>query len=54
MVNIFQNPTKSLPKGDSQIVRVTMKENEVAGRTDHLPKDSVSPNMSITHVPNKG
>lgn len=53
-MNIFQNPTKMVPKSDPQIVRVTMKENEVAGRTDHMPKDSASPSMSISHVPNKG
>src|ERR1700675_42968 len=37
-MDIFRNPTKSLPKepGD-QTVRVPMKQNEIGGRTDHIP-----------------
>lgn len=51
---IFQNPTKSLPKQDSQIVRVSMKENEIAGRTDHIPTPRQAGDMSIQHVPSAG
>lgn len=53
-VNIFQNPTKSLPKKDSQIVRVSMEESEIGGRRDHMPAKDMSPQMSISHVPNAG
>lgn len=52
MTNIFQDPTKVMPKGDSQIVRVSMKENEVGGRTDHLPAAPAT-QANISHVPNK-
>jgi len=52
-VNVFQNPTKAIPKSDSQIVRISMKENEVAGRTDHIPSGDKSDKLSIEHVPNK-
>lgn len=54
MANIFQDPTKSLPKSDSQIVRVSMQENEVAGRKDHMPRGGKSMTNSISHVPNAG
>ena len=54
MVNLFQDPTKSLPKSDSQIVRVSMQENEVAGRKDHMPSGGKAGTMSIAHIPNAG
>lgn len=52
--NIFQNATKTMPKQDDQIVRVSMKENEIAGRTDHLPTDEKSSEMALKHIPNAG
>ena len=52
-MNIFQNSTKTVPQSDSMIVRVSMQENEIAGRKDNLPSQSPnSPPMSISHVPN--
>jgi len=53
-MNIFQNPTKMMPKGDAQIVRVPMDQSEIAGRKSHLPNAEKSSDMSISHVPNKG
>jgi hypothetical protein len=53
MVNIFQDPTKVAPKQDSQIVRVSMEENQIAGRKDHMPSNEKSVN-AISHVPNSG
>ena len=53
MVNIFQEPTKKMPKQDSQIVRVGMEESQIAGRKDHLPKAQASVN-SLSHVPSAG
>lgn len=53
MANLFQDSTKQMPKSDSQIVRVSMKENEIAGRTDHLPNMDKSSDLSISHVPNR-
>lgn len=52
--NIFQDSTKSLPKQDSQIIRVSMKENEIAGRASHIPTPSQSGEMAISHVPSAG
>lgn len=53
--NIFQDPTKTLPKkADNQIVRVSMEENQIAGRKDHMPAASKSGVMSLQHVPNAG
>lgn len=55
-MNIFQNPTKSLPKkADPQIVRVSMTENELGGRKDHIPTPMASTHagMTIEHVKSK-
>ena len=52
--NIFQDPTKSVPKSDAQIVRVGMEQNDIGGRKSHLPSQSKSSDMSIDHVPNAG
>lgn len=54
MAEIFQDPTKALPKRDEQIVRVGMDELEIGGRKSHLPKSSKSGAMAISHVPNAG
>lgn len=52
-MNIFQDPTKKVPESDAMIVRVSMRQNEIAGRTDNLPSQSPqSAPMSISHVPN--
>jgi len=53
-MNIFQDPTKSLPKSDPQIVRVSMTQNEIAGRADRLPAQTKSQEMSIKHVESAG
>ena len=54
MVDIFRDSTKALPKSDSQIVRVDMKQLDMGGRTSHVPNPSKSGDMSISHVPNAG
>ena len=48
--NIFADPTKSIPKGDAQIVRVSFQENELGGRKDHMPKHESNASMSVQHV----
>ncbi len=54
-VNIFQNGTKSIPKGsDSQIVRVPMDQMDVGGRKSVLPSMNKNSDLAISHVPNKG
>lgn len=53
-VNIFQNPAKSIPTSDEQIVRVSMEQIDIGGRKSHLPAQQKSPSMSINHVPNAG
>jgi hypothetical protein len=55
-LNIFQNDTKTVPKSDSQIVRVSMQENEIAARKGHVPTPSAATASvnAITHVPNAG
>ena len=53
-MSIFQNPTKTLPKSaDSQIVRVPMTQNEIGGRTDHMPSPMKADKMTIEHVKSK-
>jgi hypothetical protein len=53
-VNIFQNATKTAPESDEQIVRVSMKELEIQGRTSHLPAAEKSGVLPLSHVPNAG
>lgn len=51
-LNVFQNSAKSIPESDEQIIRVSMKQIDIGGRTSHLPATEKSPAMSISHVPN--
>lgn len=48
---IFQDPTKSIPKKDEQIVRVDFSKQDMA-RPPSNPAPSGA--MSIQHVPNAG
>lgn len=54
MANIFEDKTKSLPKKDSQIVRVPFEQQELGGRTSHIPSNPKSGNLGVHHVPNAG
>ena len=54
MVNIFQNPSKMLPKSDDQIVRVDMDKSDIGGRKSHLPSQMTSDKLTLSHVPNAG
>ena len=51
-MNIFQNPSKSIPKSDEQIKRVDMEQIDIGGRKSHLPGQSKSDAMTLQHVPN--
>lgn len=50
--DIFQNETKTLPKRDSQIIRVDFEKQDISGHNVARPK--ASPDLSIQHVPNAG
>lgn len=52
--DIFQNPVKSMPKSDEQIVRIDMDKSDIGGRKSHLPNTSKNGELSINHVPNAG
>lgn len=54
MADIFHDATKSVPKSDSQIVRVDMETLEIGGRKSNLPAQSKSSAMTVSHVPNAG
>ena len=54
MANIFNDPTKSLPKKDSQIIRTPLDQMDLGGRTSHIPSNPKSGNMAIQHIPNAG
>jgi hypothetical protein len=51
-LNIFQNQAKSIPTSDEQIVRVSMEQIDIGGRKSHLPAQSKSAEMTLSHVPN--
>jgi hypothetical protein len=52
-MDIFHDPSKSIPKQSGNIVRVGMDELEIGGRKSHLPPNSIS-DMSVSHVPSTG
>lgn len=54
MPDIFRDSTKTVPKNDSQIVRVDMEQQDIGGRKSHLPSKGSSGDMSVEHVPNAG
>jgi hypothetical protein len=55
MPNLFQNSAKTVPmKADDQTVRVDLDVNEIGGRKSHLPSQSKSDKLTISHVPNAG
>lgn len=49
--NVFQDPSKSIPKRDEQIVRIDFSKQDM-GRPPTVPAKSGA--MSIQHVPNAG
>lgn len=53
-MDIFKNPTKSIPTSDEQIIRVDMEQDDIQGRKSHLPAQFVSPELPLSHVPNAG
>lgn len=50
MANIFQDPTKAVPRSDSQIVRVPFEKMDLMNSTQPPPKTSAD--LGIKHVPN--
>jgi hypothetical protein len=55
MVNVFQNPSKTVPmKADDQTIRVDLDVNEIGGRKSHLPGTDKSGALTLSHVPNAG
>ena len=53
-MNIFENPTKTIPTSDEQIIRVDMEQIDIGGRKSHLPAQQKAIGMTISHVPNAG
>lgn len=53
-VNLFQNTAKSIPTSDEQIVRIDMDKSDIGGRHSHLPAQSKSGALGLSHVPNAG
>lgn len=53
-INLFQNSAKSVPTSDEQIVRVDMESDDIQGRKSHLPAQSKSGALGLSHVPNAG
>ena len=51
-MDIFKNPTMSIPKSDPQIVRVDMEQQDIGGRKSNLPTANKSDYMNISHTPN--
>ena len=48
--DIFQDPTKSVPKSDPRIVRVPLEQEELGARTSHIAGIHKSNDMTVKHV----
>jgi len=48
--DIFKDPTKSIPKSDSQITRVNMEQIDIGGGKSALPPRASASGMNIRHV----
>lgn len=56
-IDIFKNSTRSVPKSDSQIVRVNMEQIDIGGRKSHIGSINEAGNYrsneaSVSHEPN--
>lgn len=56
MVNIFQNPAKTVPMNvDDQTVRVDLDQDDIGGRKAYLATiKNKAEGLTISHVPNAG
>ena len=52
-IDIFQDKTRSIPRGSENVVRVTMTEDELVARKGSMPKADSS-KANVEHVPNRG
>ena len=52
-INLFQDKTKSIPKSSANIVRVSMKEDEIVARLGSMPKYDSS-KADVAHVTSRG
>lgn len=50
--DIFRNDQKTVPKRDSQIIRVDFEKQDISGH--NVSRPTPSPDLSIQHVPNAG
>jgi hypothetical protein len=49
--DIFHNPAKSIPKNDSQVLRVDLAYNDMGARKGHVPVSTGGKSTnSIKHV----
>lgn len=49
-VNPFMNSQKTLPKQDSQIVRVDFEVEEIGGRKSNMPSTEKNSKLAVKHV----
>lgn len=48
--DIFQDPTKSIPKSDPRVVRVAFDQEELGARQSHIAGIHQKSSMDIKHV----
>ena len=48
--NLWQNPTKTLPKSDSRISRVEFDKSDLAARKSHISGIAPKNDETIKHV----
>ena len=52
-MDIFKDPTKTIPKSDSQVVRIDFDESQLGARKSHIAKALKRNENSIKHVSGK-
>lgn len=52
-MDIFHNSTKTVPKGDSQVVRVEFDNSQLGARKSHIANAVKKNENSIKHVAGK-
>ena len=52
-MDIFKDPTKSIPKSNSQVVRIDFDESQLGARKSHISKIVKKNENTIKHVSGK-
>ena len=52
-MSIFQDPTKSIPRGDSRVSRIPLDKSDIGARKSHIRNADKKNDFPIEHVKSK-